>query len=159
MKKKIRIIINKEEIEIETQTNRTLLEVLRDDLELTGTKEGCSSGECGACTVIMDGKAIPSCLVLIDDAENKEITTIEGLSKNGQRSRRGKLHPIQEAFIKFGAIQCGYCTPGVVLSTKALLDKNPNPSDEEIKKALEGNICRCTGYTKILDAVRHLRKK
>jgi aerobic-type carbon monoxide dehydrogenase small subunit (CoxS/CutS family) len=125
-----------------------LLEVIREKLELTGTKEACSLGECGACTVILDGKAVNSCLVLAVEAKGKEILTIEGLRQNGE------LHPLQKAFIDEGAVQCGFCTPGMILSAKALLDKNPDPDEDEIKEALAGNLCRCTGYVKIVKAVK-----
>jgi carbon-monoxide dehydrogenase small subunit len=126
---------------------RTLVEVLRDTLGLTGTKKSCNEGECGACTVIMDGKPVASCLVLAVDAQGKEIITIEGISEGE------KLHPIQEAFLKHGAIQCGFCTPGMVMSTKAFLDENPKPTRAEARKAISGNLCRCTGYQHILDSV------
>jgi carbon-monoxide dehydrogenase small subunit len=125
-----------------------LLNVLRDRLGLMGTKYGCGGGDCGACTVLIDGKAINSCLYLAVAADGKEIVTVEGLEQNG------KLHPLQEAFIQHGALQCGYCTPGMLLSAKALLDENLDPSEDEIKKALAGNLCRCTGYQKIIEAVQ-----
>lgn len=141
------LIVNGERHEVEIKPWATLLDVLREDLGLTGTKEGCGVGECGACTVIMEGKTVNACLVLAAEAQGKEITTIEGLAKGGE------VHPIQKAFIEVGGLQCGFCTPGMVLSTKALLDKNGDPSDEEIKKGLEGNFCRCTGYTKIIQSV------
>ena len=124
-----------------------LIDFLRDELKLKGTKEGCGEGECGACTVIVNGKAINSCLMLASSADGKNVITIEGVSD------KDKLHPIQEAFMEVGAIQCGYCTPGMILSAKALLDKKPNASEEEIKVALSGNLCRCTGYKKIIQAV------
>lgn len=126
---------------------RTLLEVLRETLGLTGTKKSCNEGECGACTVMMDGKAVASCLVLAVDAQEKEILTIEGLAEGE------KLHPIQEAFLKHGGIQCGFCTPGMVMSAKALLDENPQPTTAEIRKAISGNLCRCTGYQHIVDSI------
>jgi carbon-monoxide dehydrogenase small subunit len=132
---------------LEIAPQRTLLEVIRDDLQLTGTKCGCEDGTCGACTVILDGKPVRSCLVLAAEAEGKEILTIEGLSSGEE------LHPLQEAFVNYGAIQCGFCTPGMILSAKALLDTNLNPSEEEIRKAILGNLCRCTGYTKIVEAI------
>jgi len=130
-----------------------LLDTLRDRLGLKGTKEGCGGGECGACTVIMNGKAVPSCIVLSVQADGSEITTIEGL-KNGE-----KLHPIQRAFADAGAVQCGYCTPGLVLTTKALLDDNPDPTEQDIRLAISGNLCRCTGYTKIIEAVKLAAKR
>lgn len=127
--------------------NRTLVEVLREDIGLTGTKQACDTGGCGTCTVIINGRPVYACLVLAIDCEGKDIMTIEGLASDGE------LHPIQKAFIKYGAIQCGFCTPGMVMSAKALLDENPNPTREEVKRALAGNLCRCTGYIKIVDAV------
>jgi carbon-monoxide dehydrogenase small subunit len=126
---------------------RTLVEVLRDTLGLTGTKKSCNEGECGACTVLMDGKPVASCLILAIDAQGKEILTIEGLSEGE------KLHPIQEAFLKNGGIQCGFCTPGMVMSAKALLDEHPNPTSTEVRRAISGNLCRCTGYQQIVDAI------
>ncbi|SFG47593.1 purine hydroxylase delta subunit apoprotein [Desulfotomaculum arcticum] len=134
--------------EVEVSPTMRLLDVIRDVLGLTGTKEGCSEGECGACTVLVDGKPVNSCLVLAGQVQGKTITTIEGLSK-GQEP-----HPLQKAFIEAGAIQCGYCTPGMVLSAKALLDSNPNPSAKEIRRGMSGNLCRCTGYKKIIEAVQ-----
>ena len=127
---------------------QTLLDTLRYDLGLTGTKEGCGDGNCGSCTVLLDGQAVNSCLVLAIEADGHEITTIEGFCQGG------KLHPLQQAFVETGGTQCGFCTPGFVMATYALLRRLPNPSDEEIRAALEGNLCRCTGYTKIIDAVR-----
>jgi len=131
----------------------TLLDVIRDQLGLTGTKEGCGLGECGACTVMMDGKTVNSCLVLAPEADGKEIMTVEGLAKED------KLHPIQEAFIECGGLQCGFCTPGMVISTKALLDENPDPSEEEIRRGIAGNFCRCTGYTKIFESIKVASRK
>ena len=142
------LIVNGDEIETAVTPNSTLLDVLRNELGLTGVKEGCSEGVCGACTVLMNGRPVRSCLTLALEAEGAEILTIEGLPSGGE------LHPLQQAFIDRGAIQCGFCTPGMVLSAKALLERNPTPTDEEIKTALAGNFCRCTGYKKILDAVR-----
>jgi carbon-monoxide dehydrogenase small subunit len=133
--------------EVAIEPQRTLVEVLRDTLGLTGTKKSCSEGECGACTVLMDGKPATSCLILALDAQGKEITTIEGLSEGE------KLHPIQEAFLKHGAIQCGFCTPGMVMSAKAFLDENPKPTATEVRKAISGNLCRCTGYQQIVDSI------
>lgn len=148
MKKMIRLEINKETYEVEVENRRTLLDVLREDLHLMGTKKMCDMGECGSCTVIMDGQAVNSCLVLAMDAEGKKIETIEGVAAGDQ------LHPIQEAFVNQGAIQCGFCTPGMVMTTKAFLEKNPNPTEEEIKVAISGNFCRCTGYVRIVEAIR-----
>jgi len=152
MKFPVRFTVNGELCEIEVAGNRTLLDVIRGELGLTGTKEGCGSGECGACTVLLDGEPVNACLVLALQAGGKEITTIEGLSKGGV------LHPIQEAFISRGAIQCGFCTPGMILSAKALLDRNPGPEEMEIREALTGNLCRCTGYQKIVEAIQSLAK-
>ena len=149
MKRMVRFTLNGETVQAEVEPWWTLLKVIRDTFGLTGTKEGCGYGECGACTVLMDGLAVNSCLVLASQVEGKEIVTIEGLS-----SRDGELHPIQKAFIQKGAIQCGFCTPGMILSAKALLDGNKNPTEEEIKKAIVGNLCRCTGYVKIIEAIR-----
>lgn len=142
--------VNGEIYEIEIPVNRTLLDVIRDDLGLTGTKQGCGTGECGACTILLEGEPVNACLVLALQANGKSITTIEGLAKDGT------IHPIQEAFINHGAIQCGYCTPGMVLSTKALLDRNPKPQEMEIRETLAGNLCRCTGYQKIVEAILSL---
>ncbi|MDO8635128.1 MAG: (2Fe-2S)-binding protein [Dehalococcoidia bacterium] len=150
MKLKVDLIINGQAYELIVDPHRTLLDVLRDQIGLVGAKRGCGHGNCGACTVLMDGKAVNSCLILAGDIGGKSITTIEGLAAGS------KLHPLQEAFMKHGAIQCGYCTPGVILNAKALLDENPNPTEAEIRTALEGNLCRCTGYTKIIQAVLSL---
>ena len=125
-----------------------MLDLLRDTLNLTGTKEACGQGECGACTVLLDNEAVNSCLVLAEQVDGKSVTTIEGLAKDGV------LDPLQQAFVDCGAIQCGFCTPGMIMSAKGLLLKNPNPTEEEIKEAVEGNICRCTGYVKIIEAVK-----
>jgi len=143
----ITLIINGERHDLDVKPFWTLLYVIRDKLGLTGTKMGCSSGECGACTVHVDGKAINSCLMLAAQADGKKITTIEGLEKDD------KLHPLQQAFVDHFAVQCGYCTSGVILSAKALLDKNPNPNEQEVREAIKGNLCRCTGYVKIVEAV------
>jgi len=139
--------VNDEFYEVAVEPHRTLLEVLRDTLGLTGTKKGCDEGECGACTVLIDGEAVLSCLLLAVEAQGKRITTIEGLAKDGQ------LHPLQQAFIDHGAIQCGFCTPGVILSAKALLDRNPKPTEAEVRAAIAGNLCRCTGYVKSVEAI------
>jgi carbon-monoxide dehydrogenase small subunit len=139
--------VNKINYKVAVEPQRTLVEVLRDTLGLTGTKKSCNEGECGACTVLMDGKPAASCLVLALEAQGKEITTIEGLSEGEN------LHPIQEAFVKHAAIQCGFCTPGMVMSAKALLDENPNPTATEVRKGISGNLCRCTGYQQIVDAI------
>jgi len=145
---KIPLTINGEHRELEVEPFRSLLDTLRNEAGLTGTKKGCDVGDCGACTVILDGKPVCSCLVLAAEAEGCEVTTIEGLSSDG------KLHPLQESFLKFGGAQCGFCTPGVIMMAKALLDANPSPSEEEIRFAIAGNICRCTGYTKIIEAIK-----
>lgn len=147
MKQPVTLRVNGESYELSIDVRRTLLEVLRDDLNLTGTKEGCGTGDCGACTVLVDGVPITSCLTLAIEAQGREITTIEGLAKDGQP------HPIQRAFIEHGAIQCGFCTPGMIISAKALLDKNPQPTEAEVREAISGNYCRCTGYTKIVEAI------
>ena len=148
MKYPLHLTVNGESYELDVPAHRTLLEVIRGDLGLTGTKQGCDHGDCGACTVLLDGEAVNACLVLALQAEGKSVTTIEGLSRDG------KLHPLQQAFISQGAIQCGFCTPGMVLTAKALLDKNPRPDEREIREGLSGNLCRCTGYRKIVEAVK-----
>ena len=145
---KIRFTVNGRQVERETDAETRLLDLLREDLALTGTKEGCGEGECGACTVLIDGRAVNSCLVLAPQADGKSVLTVEGLAQGET------LHPIQQAFVEKGGVQCGFCTPGFIMSTVALLQENPSPSDEEILTALEGNLCRCTGYTKIVEAVR-----
>lgn len=148
MRKEIaRFIVNDKEYELLIEPHATLVQVLRDEMGLTGTKHSCGEGLCGACAVLIDGKPVLSCLTLAIRAKGRNILTIEGLSKGGN------LHPIQQAFVDYGAIQCGFCTPGMILTVKALLDKNPNPTIEEIKFGLSGNLCRCTGYVKIIDAV------
>ncbi|KPK31235.1 MAG: (2Fe-2S)-binding protein [Nitrospira bacterium SG8_3] len=153
MKRKLELNVNNEVWEVEVQPHRTLLEVLREDLSLTGAKEGCGLGACGACTVLVNGSPSLSCLTLATDVQNKEIRTIEGLTKDGQPD------PIQLAFVDHGAIQCGFCTPGSIMSAKALLERNANPSREEILEAMSGNLCRCTGYKKIIEAVESLAEK
>lgn len=142
------ITVNGRECTVNAEPNTILLNVLRDQLDLTGAKCGCNTGDCGACTVIMNGEAVRSCIVPMRNAEGKSITTIEGLA-DGPR-----LHPLQQAFIDAGAIQCGFCTPGMILSAKALLDKNPSPTEEEIRAAINPNLCRCTGYARIVAAIK-----
>lgn len=144
---KVSFILNDESVSVEVDPRKRLLDMLREDFLLTGVKEGCSVGECGACTVLIDGKAVTSCLVLAPQVNGHRVTTIEGLQKNGE------LHPLQEAFTESGAVQCGFCTPGMILAAKALLDENPSPTREEIKTAISGNLCRCTGYEKIIKAI------
>ena len=148
MQKKITLKVNGKRQSKEVPTERLLIDFLRYDLGLTGTKEGCSVGVCGACTIVMDGVLVSSCLTLAVLADGKEITTVEGLAQNGQ------LHPVQQAFIDYGGFQCGICTPGMVVAAKALLDQNPNPSDDDIKDWMMGNLCRCTGYYKIIESIR-----
>jgi len=143
----IQFLLNGDSCELQVKPWRTLLEMIREDLKLTGTKEGCGHGECGSCTVIMGGKTVNSCLVPALEADGQEIVTIEGFSKGD------KLNPIQEAFIEHAGMQCGFCTPGMIISAKALLDRNPDPSENEIREALAGNFCRCTGYTKIVESI------
>ena len=147
METTIKVEINGEQLVLRVAPWRTLLDVLRNDLGLTGTKEGCGQGECGACTVLLNGKAVNSCLLLIGEVEGGKVMTIEGLS-HGE-----KLHPVQESFINHGAVQCGFCTPGMILTAKAFLDENPHPTLEEIKRAMVGNLCRCTGYQHIIQAI------
>ena len=148
MEKLIRCKVNGEEVSVRAEAGWNLLLVLREELELTGAKEGCGAGECGACTVLVDGKAVNSCLFPAFEAEGREIVTIEGLAEGHV------LHPIQKAFAENGAVQCGFCTPGMVLSAKGLLDRIPQPTENQIKSALAGNLCRCTGYTQIIEAVK-----
>jgi len=147
MKHILKLKVNGREYEKAVSPGRTLVEFLREDLELTGTKQGCGVGECGTCTVLVNGEPVNSCLMLALEAEGKDITTIEGLQEGAE------LHPVQKAFIEKGAVQCGFCSPGMILSSKALLEKNPHPSVTEIRSALAGNLCRCTGYQKIIEAV------
>lgn len=153
LKQEISLRINGEQYQITTAPERLLVDVLREDLLLTGTKKGCAEGECGACTVLIDGEPVASCMTLVGQVQGKEITTIEGLARNGE------LHPIQKAFVELGAIQCGFCSPGFIMVAKALLDKNPNPTEEEIKRAIAGNLCRCTGYQKIVEAIQAAAKE
>ncbi len=147
MKTRLALTVNGESREVLAPVHKTLLEVLREDLGLTGTKHGCELGECGTCTVLVDGEPVLSCLALPVAIEGRAITTVEGMAE------RGELHPLQQAFAELGAAQCGYCTPGILLTAQALLGETPTPTRDEIKQALAGNLCRCTGYTKILDAV------
>jgi len=153
LKQAIELQINGEFHEMTVGSQKTLLEVLREDLDLTGTKAGCGAGECGACTVIMDGKAVLSCLVLAVNADGKEVLTIEGLARGDE------LHPLQESFIEKWAFQCGFCTPGMLMSAKALLDENPNPTEDGVKEAIASNLCRCTGYAKPVEAILDAAKK
>jgi carbon-monoxide dehydrogenase small subunit len=146
--KEIKLTVNNQPYRLSVLPWRTLLEVIREDLGLTGTKEGCGLGECGACTVLIDGQAVNSCLVLATEADGKKITTVEGLVQGDE------LHPIQQAFVDHGGLQCGFCTPGMIMSAKALLDRNPTPTEEEIKQAISGNLCRCTGYAKIIESIK-----
>jgi len=151
MKQKIEFEVNGKIREVFVDPGKTLLEVLREDLGLTGAKKGCDDGNCGACTVILDGKAVKSCLMLGPQARGKKILTIEGMGS------AESLHPLQQAFIDHFAVQCGYCTPGMILSAKALLDENPQAGEEDIRENLHGNICRCTGYVKIIEAIEAAR--
>jgi carbon-monoxide dehydrogenase small subunit len=148
MKKNIRITLNGKSTNLEVSNHRLLLDLLRDEIGLTGTKEGCGTGDCGACTVLLNGKPVNSCLVLSGELDGADIVTIEGLKIGPE------LHPIQQAFIQDGGAQCGYCTPGMLMMSKSLLDENPDPTEEEIRFALSGNLCRCTGYAKIVQAVQ-----
>jgi len=147
MKQLLRFRVNGEDYEVFIEPWKSLADVLRDELNLTGVKIGCNEGQCGSCTVLIDGKPVKSCLVLAPMVNGKEILTIEGLAKDG------RLHPLQKAFIKHFAVQCGFCTPGFILAAKGLLDENPDPTEEEVRKWLAGNLCRCTGYVKIIEAV------
>ncbi len=142
------MILNGEEVSVQVKPSALLAEVLRDQLELTGTKVACGEGECGACTVLLDGKPVNSCLVPALKAQGRKVLTVEGLASLGE------LHPLQKAFVEHGAVQCGYCTPGMLMSAKALLDHNPNPTEEEVRLAISGNLCRCTGYAKIVKAIQ-----
>ncbi|MGQ9508981.1 MAG: (2Fe-2S)-binding protein [Thermodesulfobacteriota bacterium] len=148
----IRFVLNGKKIEVEVPPNWTLLRLLREKLGLTGTKEGCGIGECGACTVLLDGLAVNSCLILVPKIEGRQVETVEGLGC------RESLHPLQKSFVENGAVQCGFCTPGMLMSAKALLEKNPKPTREEIKEAISGNLCRCTGYQHIIEAIEAMVK-
>ncbi|MBS3907250.1 MAG: (2Fe-2S)-binding protein [Syntrophaceae bacterium] len=154
MKQTIHFKLNGEPVQIEAEPNLTLIQVLREKLELTGTKEGCGLGECGACTVLINGKAVNSCIFPVMETDGKNVITIEGLADVD-----GNLHPIQRSFVENGAVQCGFCTPGMVLSAKALLDETPKPTEEEIRNAIAGNLCRCTGYLQIIQAIKEASKK
>ena len=151
--RKLKVTINGQKVNVAVSPGETLAEFLRVRLGLVGTKEGCDTGDCGACTVILNGKAVNSCLVLAVETEGGHVTTIEGLSSNGE------LHPLQQAFIDSGSVQCGFCTPGMIMGAKALLDENSNPSQEEIRLGLAGNLCRCTGYVNIIEAVTAAAKQ
>ncbi|OPY05182.1 MAG: Carbon monoxide dehydrogenase small chain [Syntrophorhabdus sp. PtaB.Bin184] len=153
MKKLITLTVNDTEYEVAVAPNRTLTQVLREDLNLLGTKEGCGVGDCGACTVVLDGKPVNSCLVLAVQADGSRIKTIEGVAHGDS------LHPVQETFVELGAIQCGFCTPGMILSATSLLEKNPHPTEQEVRQALSGNLCRCTGYQKIVEAVQEASRR
>jgi carbon-monoxide dehydrogenase small subunit len=148
------LTVNGDAYEVAVLPWRTLDEVLRDELHLTGTKVGCRTGDCGACTVLLDGKAVSSCLTLAVEAAGREVLTIEGLAPQGN-----ELHPLQQAFVEHGAVQCGYCTPGMILAAKHLLDKVPSPTHEQIRRGLSGNLCRCTGYNKIVEAIAAVAEK
>jgi carbon-monoxide dehydrogenase small subunit len=148
MRHEITLTVNGETERLEVESHRTLLQVLREDLDLTGTKDGCNRGECGACTVLFDGEPINACLILAVEADGHEVVTIEGLAQDGA------LDSLQRAFINHNAVQCGFCTPGMIISARALLDRNPQPGETEIRQAIAGNLCRCTGYTRIVEAVQ-----
>jgi carbon-monoxide dehydrogenase small subunit len=147
MKQVLRLTINSEPYELLVEPYWSLLDLLRDHLHLTGTKRGCDEGDCGACTVLLQGKAVPSCMVLALHANDKDVITVEGLA------RGGKLHPVQEAFVTHGGVQCGYCTPGLIISALGLLLENPHPTEEDVRFGIGGNLCRCTGYTKVVQAI------
>ncbi len=152
-KKRISVTVNGETYEKEVLPSKSLLDFLRTDLNLTGTKEGCGEGECGACTVVLAGRLVDSCLILAVEADGEEVQTVEGISRNGQ------LHPLQKAFAEMGAAQCGFCTPGMLMAAKYLLDHNPSPTPEQVSKAVAGNLCRCTGYGTIVDAILSAARK
>ena len=153
MKREISFVLNGEPVSVDVEARWTLLHLLREVLELKGTKDGCGEGECGTCTVVIDGKAVNSCLFPVMEAEGRSVTTIEGL-----RAPDGGLHPLQKAFIEHGAVQCSYCSPGMIMSAYALLQEKAEPSDDEIRDGIEGNLCRCTGYVKIIEAIRSVAK-
>ena len=154
IKREITVTVNGEPCRFSVKASTLLLDLLRDEVGLTGAKRGCNRGECGSCTVLLDGRPVRSCLFPAVMADGRQVVTIEGLEESD-----GALHPLQEAFIQKGAIQCGFCTPGMILTAKGLLDENPNPTEEEIREAISGNICRCTGYAKIIDAIRSVAGK
>lgn len=153
MKQTVRLKVNGEDYTVAVEPDKTLLWLLREELNLTGTKEGCGAGECGACTVIFNGRAVNSCLVLAVEADGAEVYTIEGEAKDG------RLSDLQKAFIEHNALQCGFCTPGMIMAARALLNENPRPTEEEIKEAIEGNLCRCTGYLPIIEAIKDVAAK
>ena len=148
MNQSVEFRVNGRKARLSVGGNQTLLELLREQLDLTGTKRGCDSGDCGACTVLMDGRPVNACLVLVAEVAGSDITTIEGLGQHD------KLHPLQQAFVDYNAVQCGFCTPGMILTASALLDENPDPTEEDIRQYLQGNLCRCTGYGKIVQAIQ-----
>jgi carbon-monoxide dehydrogenase small subunit len=152
MKMIIKAVINGKSVEKESNPNKRLVDFLREDMGLLSVKEGCGEGECGSCTVLLDQEAVTSCTILTGQIIGREVTTVEGLDL------KGELEPLMESFVQAGAVQCGFCTPGMIISTKALLYKNSNPTDEEIKRALEGNLCRCTGYNKIIEAAKNVKR-
>ncbi len=154
MKKVISFNLNGYEVSAEVESHKMLLQVIRDEFHLTGTKEGCGEGECGSCTVLVDGMSVDSCLYPAFEMEGKKVTTIEGMIGEGNA-----LHPIQEAFVENGGVQCGFCTPGMIMSAKAILDEIPNPSDEQIKRGISGNLCRCTGYVQIVASIKEAAEK
>ncbi|MGC9397590.1 MAG: (2Fe-2S)-binding protein [Anaerolineae bacterium] len=149
----ITLKVNGDEYVLGVKSHHTLLQVLRNQLGITGPKPGCENGECGACTVLLDGEPVNSCLVLAVEADGREVETVEGLSADGD------LHPLQKAFIEHNAVQCGFCTPGMLMSAKGLLERNPHPTEEDVREALAGNLCRCTGYVRIIDAVLDVARK
>ena len=151
--KNLTFLLNGNKVSLQTSSSKRLLDLLREELGFTGTKEGCGIGECGACTVILDGKAVNACLVLAGQIEGSEVMTVEYLARNG------RLNDLQQAFLETGAVQCGYCTPGILMSVTALLNQVPDPSDEEIKEAIAGNLCRCTGYKQIIEAIQQTAKQ
>jgi carbon-monoxide dehydrogenase small subunit len=148
VKRLIALTVNGERYEVAVEPRQSLLQVLREELHLTGTKEGCSEGECGACTVFLDGQTVDSCLIFGVEANGRDVVTIEGLAQGDQ------LHPIQKAFAEYGGVQCGFCTPGMILASKALLEQHPDPTEAEIRSGIAGNLCRCTGYVKIVEAIK-----